>query len=122
MEWTAADAHGNRELQGTPKVLIRGFSKRAGQIDAELNQPGADGRERTPRLVKWAVDATRKPTEHEAPDTLYGRWWAEAAERGVDPDTLVREVIGRTEDRGQDGRVSAEVTGRLFDRLAGRRA
>ena len=52
---------------------------------AELDRLAADGRERTPRLVKWAVHATRKPKEHEAPDTLYGRWRAEAAERGRGP-------------------------------------
>ena len=119
VEWTAADSHGNRELQGMPEELVRGFSKRTGQIDAELDRLAADGRERTPRLVKWAVQATRKPKEHEAPDTLYGRWRAEAAERGVDPDTLVRKVTGRTPDRDQDRTVSAEVAGRLFDRLAG---
>jgi conjugative relaxase-like TrwC/TraI family protein len=119
VEWTAADTHGNRELQGISEDLVRGFSKRTGQIDAELDRLGADGRERTPRLVKWAVHATRKPKEQEAPDTLYGRWRAEAAERGLDPDTLVRTVTGRTRDRGQDQPVSTEVTGRLFDRLAG---
>jgi hypothetical protein len=37
----------------------------------------------------------------------------------VDADTLVREVTGRTPDRGQDRTVSAAVAGRLFDRLAG---
>jgi AAA domain/TrwC relaxase len=119
VEWTPADSHGNRELQGTPEALVRGFSKRTGQIDMKLERLVADGRERTPRLVKWAVHATRKPKEQEAPDTLYDRWRAEAAERGVDPDTLVREVTGRTRDRGQDQPVSTEVTGRLFDRLAG---
>ena len=85
VEWTAADTHGNRELQGMPEDLVRGFSKRTGQIDAELDRLVADGRERTPRLVKWAVQATRKPKEHEAPDTLYGRWRTEAAERGRGP-------------------------------------
>jgi conjugative relaxase-like TrwC/TraI family protein len=119
VEWTAADAHGNRELQGMPEALIRGFSKRTGQIDAELDRLGADGRERTPRLVKWAVRATRKPKQHEAPDTLYGRWRTEAAERWVDPDTLVREVTGRTLDRNQAWTVSDAVTGRLFNQLAG---
>jgi conjugative relaxase-like TrwC/TraI family protein len=119
VEWTAADGHGNRELQGIPEELIRGFSKRSGQIDAELDRLTADGRERTPRLVKWTVQATRKPKQHETSDTLYGRWRAEAAERGVDADTLVRTVTGRTADRPQDRTVSAEVTGRLFDRLAG---
>jgi conjugative relaxase-like TrwC/TraI family protein len=119
VEWTTADTHGNRELAGMPKELVRGFSKRTGQIDAELDRLAADGRERTPRLVKWTVQATRKPKEHEAPDTLYGRWRQEAAERGHDPDTLVRRVTGRTADRVQDQTVSDAVAGRLFDRLAG---
>src|SRR5215216_4635942 len=119
VEWTPADTHGNRELAGMPEGLVRGFSKRTDQIDAELDRLGADGRERTPRLVKWAVHATRKPKDHEAPDTLYGRWRAEAAERGIDPDALVRTVTGRTGDRNQDQTVSAAVAGRLFDRLAG---
>jgi conjugative relaxase-like TrwC/TraI family protein len=119
VEWTAADTHGNRELQGMPKALVHGFSKRTDQVDAELDRLVADGRERTPRLVKWTVHATRKPKQHETADTLYGRWRAEATERGVDPDTLVREVTGRTPpDRNQDRRVSEEVAGQLSDRLA----
>jgi conjugative relaxase-like TrwC/TraI family protein len=119
VEWTAADGHGNRELQGMPEALVRSFSKRTGQIDAELDRLTADGRERTPRLVKWTVQATRKPKQHEPPDTLYGRWRAEAAERGVDADTLVRTVTGRTADRPQDWTVSAEAVGQLFAQLAG---
>jgi conjugative relaxase-like TrwC/TraI family protein len=119
VEWTAADTHGNRELQGVSEGLIRSFSKRTGQIDAELDRPTEDGRERTPRLVKWAVQATRKPKQHETPDTLYDRWRAEASERGHDPDALVWEVTGRTPDRDQHRTVSAAVTGQLFDRLAG---
>jgi conjugative relaxase-like TrwC/TraI family protein len=72
VEWTAADAHGNRELQGLPEELLRVFSKRADQIDLEVERLEAEGRERAPRLVKWAVQATRKPKEQEAADTLYG--------------------------------------------------
>jgi conjugative relaxase-like TrwC/TraI family protein len=120
VEWTAADRHGNRELQGMPDELVRAFSKRTRQIDAELDRLAADGRERTPRLVKWAVQATRKPKQHEPPDTLYDRWRAEAAERGHDADSLVREVTGQTPDRDRDRTVSTEVAGPLFDRLAGR--
>jgi conjugative relaxase-like TrwC/TraI family protein len=119
VEWTTADTHGNRELAGMPEDLVRSFSKRTGQIDAELDRLVADGRGRTPRLVKWTVQATRKPKEHEAPDTLYGRWRAEAAERGHDPDTLVREVTGRTPHRNQDRTLSEDAADRLFDRLAG---
>jgi hypothetical protein len=119
VEWTAADGHGNRELQGMSEDLVRSFSKRTSQIDAELERLAADGRERTPRLVKWTVQATRKPKEHEAPDTLYDRWRQEATERGHDPDTLVRGVTGRTPNRNQDWTVSDAAVGRLFDRLAG---
>jgi conjugative relaxase-like TrwC/TraI family protein len=119
VQWTPADTYGNRELQGMPEELVRGFSKRTGQIDAELDRLVTDGRERTPRLVKWTVQATRKPKQHKAPDTLYGRWRTEAAECGHDPDTVVRQVAGRTAKRDPDWTVSAAVAGRLFDRLAG---
>jgi len=119
VEWTAVDGHGNRELAGMPGELVRSFSKRADQIDTELDRLAADGRERTPRLVKWTVQATRKPKQHETPDTLYDRWRQEAAERGHDPDTLVREVTDRTLDRVQDHAVSATIAGGLFHRLAG---
>jgi conjugative relaxase-like TrwC/TraI family protein len=90
--WTAADAHGNRELQGIPEDLVRLFSKRSEQIEHAVGQLEADGRERTPRLVKWAVHATRKPKEQQRPETLYGRWREEAAGHGHDADALVRQV------------------------------
>jgi hypothetical protein len=61
VEWTAADRYGNRELQGMPDALVRSFSTRTGQIDLEVERLEADGRERTPRLVKWTVHITRKP-------------------------------------------------------------
>jgi hypothetical protein len=51
-----------------PEDLVRGFSKRTDQIDQAVQELAADGRERTPRLVKWAVQATRKPKQHETPD------------------------------------------------------
>jgi conjugative relaxase-like TrwC/TraI family protein len=119
VEWTPADSHGNRELQGISEALVRGFSKRTHQLDIELDRLAADGRERTPRLVNWAVQATRKPKQHETPDTLYDRWRTEAAELWVDADTLVRSVTGRTANRVQHLSVSDEATGQLFDRLAG---
>ena len=119
MEWTAADGHGNREFQGVPEDLVRSFSKRTDQIVQAVQELAGDGRERTPRLVKWAVQATRKPKQHEAPDTLYDRWRREAAERGHDADIVVREVTGRTPDREQDRPVSNAAAGELFDHLAG---
>jgi conjugative relaxase-like TrwC/TraI family protein len=117
VEWTPPDAYGNRELHGLPEGLVQLFSKRTDQIDLEVERLEASGRERTPRLVKWAVQATRKPKELEAADTLYGRWQTEAAERGHDPDTLVRQVCGRT--RTQDLVVSEPAVAEVFDHLAG---
>jgi hypothetical protein len=116
VEWTAADRYGNRELQGVSEALVRSFSKRTDRIDLEVERLKVDGRERTPRLVKWAVQATRKPKQHETPDTLYDRWRTEAAERGLDPDILVREVTGRTVDCDQD--LSERTVAKVFDRLA----
>jgi conjugative relaxase-like TrwC/TraI family protein len=79
VEWTAADGHGNRELAGMAEELVRSFSKRTGQIDAELDRLATDGRERTPRLVKWVVQATRRHKQHETLDTLYDRWRTDPA-------------------------------------------
>jgi ATP-dependent exoDNAse (exonuclease V) alpha subunit len=47
---------------------------------------------------------------------LYGRWRTEAAERGHDPDTLVRQVTGRTRDHTQD--LSEPTVAAVLDRLA----
>jgi conjugative relaxase-like TrwC/TraI family protein len=115
--WTAADRWGNREMQGVPEELLRAFSKRAEQIEAEVQRLEQTGRERTPKLVKWAVHATRKPKAHEAPETLYERWRAEAAERGIDADQLVRRVTGRVRDRKAG--VSDATVAAVFDHLAG---
>ena len=120
VEWTAADAYGNRELEGLPEDLVRLDSKRTDRIDLEVERLEASGRERTPRLVKWAVHATRKPKDHQAADTLYGRWRTEAAEQGHDPDTLLRQVTGRTGDRDQV--LSERTVAAVFERLADRDA
>jgi conjugative relaxase-like TrwC/TraI family protein len=117
VEWTAADVHGNRELIGIPDDLVRLFSKRTDQIDLEVERLEASGRERTPRLVKWAVHATRNAKEQETPDTLYGRWRTEAAGRGVDVNGLVRQVSGQTVNRDQA--LSKGTVSKLLDRLAG---
>jgi hypothetical protein len=116
VEWIPADGHGNRELVGMSQELVWRFSKRTDQIDAELARLAGDGRERTPRLVKWAVHATRKPKVHQVADTLYGRWRTEAAERGHDPDGLVRQLCGRT--RGRDQGLSERTVAAVFERLA----
>ena len=91
VEWTRRPAR-NREVRGVPAGLVRAFSKRAEQVTAEVERLEQSGRVRTPRLVKWAVHATRQPKRHEAPETLSGRWRAEAAGRGTDADALVGQA------------------------------
>jgi conjugative relaxase-like TrwC/TraI family protein len=118
VEWTEADRHGNREIKGMPKELIRAFSKRTEHVTAEVERLERSGRLRTPRLVKWAVHATRQAKEHEAPETLYARWRQEASERGSDPDSLVRQVTGRVAVRDRYQAPSEALVAGVFDRLA----
>jgi conjugative relaxase-like TrwC/TraI family protein len=61
VEWTRADCHGNRELQGMPQDMVRAFSKRTGQIDAELERLTEDGRERTPLSCRPSARYLSRP-------------------------------------------------------------
>jgi len=123
--WGEADRWGNRELAGMPDHLLRVFSKRADAIDGEVERLQAEGRVRTPKLVKWAVQATRQAKHHEAPKQLAERWRGEAAEHGVDVPELLRGVLGRDRHAPSgpgagDGATAQEaVVAGVFDRLAG---
>jgi conjugative relaxase-like TrwC/TraI family protein len=126
--WGEADRWGNRELAGMPPELLRVFSKRADAIDGEVERLEAEGRVRTPKLVKWAVHSTRQAKQQEAPATLVERWRAEATEHEVDVPALLRDLLGR--DRAPDGATASggsaaeatadeAVVAGAFDRLAG---
>src|SRR6266540_4712203 len=119
--WTEADRWGNRELAGMPADLLKAFSKRADAIDCEVERLQSEGRVRTPKLVKWAVHATRQAKRQEAPATLVERWRAEATEHGVDVPELLRRVVGRDRHaaNGPAGAGSTEATAALGDQLVG---
>ncbi len=127
--WTEADRWGNRELGGVPPDLIKAFSKRADAIDGEVERLEAEGRVRTPKLVKWAVHATRQAKRQEAPATLVERWRTEAIEHGVDVPELLRGVMGRDRhapsgpvaDNGPvaEATIDEAVVAGVFDRLTG---
>jgi hypothetical protein len=112
-----------------PPELLRTFSKRADAIDGEVERLEAEGRVRTPKLVKWVVQTTRQAKRHEAPAALADRWRAEAAEHGVDVPELLRDVVGRerqatTDLAADDDQATTPTTymagvGEVFDRLAG---
>jgi conjugative relaxase-like TrwC/TraI family protein len=113
--WGEADRWGNRPITGMPAEVVRAFSKRNQQITEHLARLEEAGRQRTPALVRFAVHATRQAKRHEAPETLYERWRAEARALGIDPERLLAQVCGRTREQDVDGRTLA----RTFDRLAG---
>src|SRR6266508_320958 len=127
--WSDADRWGNRELAGMPDDLLRVFSKRADAIDGEVERLQAEGRVRTPKLVKWVVQTTRQAKRQKAPATLAERWRAEAADHGVDIPQLLRGVLGRDREAtssptagdgsAADATTSEAVVGGVFDRLAG---
>src|SRR6266511_2474983 len=127
--WGEADRWGNRELAGMPQDLLRVFSKRADAIDGEVERLQAEGRLRTPKLVKWVVQATRQAKQHEAPAALAERWRDEATEHGVDVGELLRKVVGRdrqapndpaaaSDGPGADATTDGTVVAGVFDRLA----
>jgi conjugative relaxase-like TrwC/TraI family protein len=116
--WTDADRWGNRELAGMPQDLLRAFSKRADAIDGEVERLEAEGRVRTPKLVKWAVQATRQAKQQEAPAALAERWRAEAAQHGLDVPELLRGVVGR-DRQAADPTTDEAAVAAMFDRIAG---
>jgi hypothetical protein len=58
---------GNRELAGMPADLLRSFSKWADAIDDQVERLVAEGRVRTPKLVKWVVQTTRQASATKRP-------------------------------------------------------
>src|SRR5215211_2269483 len=93
--WGEADRWGNRPIAGMPAEVVRAFSKRNQQISEHLARLEAQGRHRTPALIRFAVHATRQAKRHEAPESLYDRWRAEAGTLGIDPERLIRQACGR---------------------------
>jgi conjugative relaxase-like TrwC/TraI family protein len=78
VEWTAADAYGNRELEGLPEDLVRLHSKRTDRIDLEVERLEASGGSGPRGWSSGPSMPPRKPKAHKAADTLYGRWRTEA--------------------------------------------
>jgi conjugative relaxase-like TrwC/TraI family protein len=114
--WGEPDRWGNRAIQGMPEELVKAFSKRHEQITAELKRlEREEGKPRTGRLIQYVAHATRPAKTHDTPETLHGRWQAEAREHGYDPERLVDTVTGRAERQPAVDRLA--VT-RAFDQLA----
>jgi hypothetical protein len=113
--WEEPDRWGNRSITGMPAEVVRAFSKRSQQISQRLSELEERGRQRTPALIRFAVQASRKAKQHEDPESLHARWRSEARALDVDPERLVDQVSGRSCDTWIDEQAVAQA----FDRLAG---
>jgi conjugative relaxase-like TrwC/TraI family protein len=116
IRWAEPDRWGNRAIVGMPPELITAFSKRHEQITAELERlEREEGKQRTGRLIQYVAHATRPAKTHDTPETLHGRWQAEAREHGYEPERLVAEVTGRAERQPAEADLAVV---RAFDQLA----
>jgi conjugative relaxase-like TrwC/TraI family protein len=113
--WDEADRWGNRSITGMPAEVVQAFSKRGEQISERLAELEERGRQRTPALVRFAVQASRKAKQHYDPESLHARWRSEARALDVDPERLVDQVTGRR----RDSTVDEQAVAQAFDRLAG---
>jgi conjugative relaxase-like TrwC/TraI family protein len=114
--WAEPDRWGNRALQGMPPELVKAFSKRHEQISAELERlEREEGKLPTGKLIQYVAHATRPAKTHDTPETLHGRWQAEAREHGYDPERLAAEVTGRAE---RQPTADGPAVARAFDQLA----
>jgi hypothetical protein len=76
--WDESDRWGNRSITGMPAEVVRAFSKRREQISQRVAELEERGRQRTPALVRFPVQASRKAKQHEAPENLHACWRSEA--------------------------------------------
>jgi conjugative relaxase-like TrwC/TraI family protein len=108
VEWTVM-RRGIAEVAGIPRPVLRAFSRRRAEIEAELERHGTSG----PAASEAAAFATRRRKDRSiGPDQLAGEWRERAADLGFDQGRLM-SVLGRARRR----EVSAEWE-RLFDVLA----
>jgi conjugative relaxase-like TrwC/TraI family protein len=107
VQWTVV-RRGIAEVAGIPKPVLRAFSRRRVEIEAELARRGTSG----PAASEAAALATRCRKDRSIrPEQLAEEWRERAAELGFGPDRL-STVLGRA--RGRDVTVEWE---QLFDVL-----
>ena len=88
--WTTP-ARGRPEIAGIPRSLLRLFSTRRRQIEAELDRAGQTG----PAAAQRACLTTRPAKTHVREESLRDRWADQTREAGHDPQRLVYGLLGR---------------------------
>ena len=109
VEWLPV-RDGIAEIAGVPRAVMRAFSRRRAEIEAELEERQASG----PRAAEAAALATRRPKDRSVSAAqLTGEWRERAAQLGFGREEL-QPVIGRAPDR----HASEPSWERAFDALA----
>jgi conjugative relaxase-like TrwC/TraI family protein len=124
IEWTAPDAHGNREIAGIDEDVLRHFSKRRTAIEARLAERDAQGLSTSARAADVVAHQTRQGKEHGVDERTLRQRWAD------DLDTLPAALAAGTRavvEQAHRGlfaprralRVDAAEAAGAFDVLAG---
>lgn len=123
--------NGQAEIAGVPDELLQQFSKRAGDIAAEMDQRVAgfidrSGREPTDReysaMEREASGDTRSRKTGLGVDQLRTRWNREAALVGVDAATLLAAVADEARRHPIDARASSITVDDVLAALAEQRS
>ena len=104
--------NGIADIAGVPPTVLRAFSRRRAEIDAELERHGAS----SAAAAQIAALETRRAKDYRVtPEQLVPEWRRRASELGLTPE-LVRSSSA-IELRSEP--LSAELAEQIADRLAG---
>jgi conjugative relaxase-like TrwC/TraI family protein len=110
VRWTSV-RNGIADVEGVPMNVLRAFSRRRAEVEAELRRRGAS----SAAAARMATLSTRQRKDYGVvPEQLVGEWRERAARLGFDRAAW-RRVVGR--ERGREERVPVDWE-RAFARLA----
>jgi conjugative relaxase-like TrwC/TraI family protein len=97
VEWTPV-RNGIADIEGVPAEVLRAFSRRRSEVEAELRRRG----ESSAAAARMATLATRRRKDYGVvPEELVAEWRERAVRLGFDREALRSVVEGRQERRAQ---------------------
>ena len=107
-EWTAV-RNGIADVAGVPPAVLRAFSRRRVEIEAELARRGT----RSAAAAQVATLETRRRKDYRVtPEQLVPEWRQRAASLGLGPER-VRALVGRASARALDPVIEERAAARL---------
>ncbi len=102
--------NGIADISGISDPVLRGFSTRRAEIEAEMTSRGTS----SARAAEVAALETRQAKDYRvAPAWMTQRWWDQAHELGLQPDEL-ESVLGRAEPAALDEEAIRATVGELL--------